>query len=117
MIPPTPEQIAELKAKHSNKLRMVTIDDNSDDPEEADVDYVVVRAPKLAEYDRFTKTNASGDSGQAAAMKELAYTCAVYPERAEFQLLLERKPFAILQIADAAAEMGGLKKKAKVEKL
>lgn len=101
-MPLNPETIANLKEKHSDIYLL-----------EAGEHEVVVRPPTRGEYRRF-RAMATDDRKKPEAVETLLRDCVLYPESAEIERLLEKKPALadifggkVLELAGATEEARG----------
>lgn len=101
----TEAQIADLKAKHGDKIEAV-IDDATDEV------VAVLRPPTSPEWDRFTSMILDDDQ-RAQAMKILARACMVWPDASVFK----DRPALVATVGSQLKEMGGAVKSVSRKKL
>lgn len=95
----TPEQIAELKSQHGDRLWCETTEDGVD---------VVLRAPKRSELSRFIDEISADEGSRASAMKKFVEACVVYPEdRKAVTAVFDRWPGLIAPMLKKLREMAG----------
>jgi hypothetical protein len=108
--PPTDDQINDLKSKFG---KVFEVHFERED-EEGEVS-VFVRKPKKAEYDRFNR-EAMDEDRRPSAMANLTRDCVVYPDRVQFDALLEDLPGLTITVGDKLLRLAGLTKGAEAKK-
>ena len=68
---------------------------------------VAFRAPKFADYQRFTDKITDGKGSKFTTMRELALSCVAYPSRDELLEVFERMPGLVLNAATVIQELAG----------
>ena len=68
---------------------------------------VAFRAPKFADYQRFTDKITDGKGSKFVTMRELALACVVYPSREELVEVFDKMPGLVLNAATAIQELAG----------
>lgn len=75
---------------------------------------IVVRAPKLADVERFVdKVDGRGKVGHC---RTLALSCRVYPEREEFMSIVDRLPLVVVKMAGDLQTLAGVDVEADAKK-
>lgn len=92
----TPEKVAELEAKHGKVLHL-----------RREAGEAVFRRPKRDEWRKF-KADLGNDEGKHMASENLVIACAVWPERAQFEALLDDAPGLIDAFANGLTSWSGL---------
>lgn len=100
------ELVPGLKQKHGDDIHLVT----------AEEEQVIVRVPSQAEYQRFLD-HAAEKAKRTRAHETLTRSCVVYPEAAEFDRLLERRPGIATVVGDKLTELAGAVEHVEVKKL
>lgn len=65
------------------------------------------KAPKFADYQRFTDKITDGKGSKFVTMRELSISCVVYPSREELVEIFEKMPGLVLNAAAAIQELAG----------
>lgn len=91
----TPEKIEELKAKYG-ELHVLEHQGNE----------VIVTAPNRPTWKRF-RSQILDDRKHDIALEELVRACVVYPDRATFDALLDKKPGLVETFGKAVTELAG----------
>lgn len=89
-----PALIAKLKSEHGSDLRLVVTDDAE----------IVLRPPHKGEWAAFRAMAQEKDKKQFA-QEDLSRACVIYPERAEFDKLLDKRPGLGDALSDVAGEL------------
>jgi len=90
------EITAELKRKHGDDLHLLT----------ASEEQVIARTPSQAEYQRYLD-HVNEKTKRTHAHENLTRSCVVYPDHAELDALLERKPGLMTTFGDKLTELAG----------
>lgn len=104
-MPITQSELAELKAKHGEVLHLETKWGHD----------IVFRVATMEEYNRFLEEHVDPQT-RVSATRTLIYTCAVYPEREEFDKVIRARPGLLNKLADelttfCGADRDALRKK------
>jgi hypothetical protein len=105
-------EIAALKAKFGDKLKLIPIPADEFEP----ACEVVVKKPPRGEYKRFRSMSLDADE-RADAIETIARACVVYPDAAGFSALLEDRPALAEVVGNKVLEMAGAEGKIEAKKL
>ena len=67
---------------------------------------VIVKAPNRATWKRF-RAQVIDESKRVVALEELVRSCVVHPEKAELEVMLDRKPGLVETFGKALGELAG----------
>lgn len=107
---PSPETIAELKAKHAGKqLHMLEFDDGES--------AVIAIQPPASEWNRLVTVTATDKARSGAAIEDFARSCIVWPERAALMAIASERPALLSRFGSELADLAGASEKITAKKL
>lgn len=102
----TQDKINELKDEHG-PLQLITTDED---------DSIIAKIPSKAVYDKY-KTALFDERKRVRANEMLVRDCLVYPDRPDFNAMIETKPALIETFSTKLLELAGARETVEAKKL
>jgi hypothetical protein len=110
------EKRDELRAEHGAGVLHVLPDPDEYERDDSEIDEIIVRGPKRAEYKRF-RAALDDDKKIAKAAEQLLRDCLVHPTKDELAEMLSRRPGLEDTWGQALARLAGVRQGVEAKKL